>query len=283
MESNNANTLTFAVPYDEFRVWRQQIFPQISGANQNAEDILEYVTTELLNNGKDHSRADRVFVTLNNMSESVRIAIADTGIGVFTNICNYFKLESGTDAVIQLMKGKCTTNPNHHSGEGLFFSIHATDSLEIKSGKYRLLVDHERARIEKLAEPVTGSKVVFSVNKNTATNLTTLFNDFCHEDQNGVFVFDRTIFVTQLAEEGGSLVARSQGKRVMAGMERFKFVELDFIGVNRVGQGFADEIFRVWINSHPDTKVTVVHAVPDVEMMISRTGFDDFPVKPEQF
>lgn len=56
------------------------------------------------------------------------------------------------------------------------------------------------------------------------------------------------------------LVARSQAKELLFGMEQYSVVELDFTGVEYIGQGFADELFRVWPLQHPKTRLVVVHA-----------------------
>jgi 23S rRNA pseudoU1915 N3-methylase RlmH len=66
------------------------------------------------------------------------------------------------------------------------------------------------------------------------------------------------------------LVSRSQAKRVLAGIDRFKVAALDFTGVDWIGQGFADEIFRVYQNAHPEIKILVEGANPEVKAMIQR-------------
>ena len=55
--------------------------------------------------------------------------------------------------------------------------------------------------------------------------------------------------VLQLREYGTRLVARSEAKRLVVDLDRFREVILDFSGVTGVtgaGQGFVDQIFRVW-------------------------------------
>ncbi len=68
----------------------------------------------------------------------------------------------------------------------------------------------------------------------------------------------------------GDLITRSQAKRLMQRVERFKTVVLDFTGVAGIGQAFADEVFRVFANAHPDVELVSVHAVPAVQQMIRR-------------
>ncbi|HNY47973.1 MAG TPA: STAS-like domain-containing protein, partial [Casimicrobium sp.] len=80
-----------------------------------------------------------------------------------------------------------------------------------------------------------------------------------------------TIVPMKLARLGNeSLVSRSQAKRVILRFDRFSFVDLDFTGIPTIGQAFADEIFRVYANAHPELTLTYSHCAPEVEMMIRR-------------
>lgn len=44
----------------------------------------------------------------------------------------------------------------------------------------------------------------------------------------------------------------------------------DFGEVTDIGQAFADEIFRVFANAHPEMELIAIQAVPDVRQMIRR-------------
>ena len=67
-----------------------------------------------------------------------------------------------------------------------------------------------------------------------------------------------------------SLVSRSQAKRLLARLDRFEEVVLDFDGINSIGQAFADEIFRVFQNEHPEVRLIPVNESPEVARMIRR-------------
>lgn len=80
---------------------------------------------------------------------------------------------------------------------------------------------------------------------------------------------DKTVVQVHIAKhEGESLMARSQAKRLVARFENFKTVLLDFTDVKAIGQGFADEIFRV--NAHPEVEILPVRAGEEVMRMIFR-------------
>lgn len=64
--------------------------------------------------------------------------------------------------------------------------------------------------------------------------------------------------------------ARSQAKRLLQQVGEANCVMLDFEGVDSIGQAFADEIFRVFANEHPQVELIAMHAVPQVQQMIRR-------------
>jgi hypothetical protein len=50
----------------------------------------------------------------------------------------------------------------------------------------------------------------------------------------------------------------------------FKVILFDFTGVPTIGQAFADEIFRVFANAHPELEIHPVRANSEVKRMIDR-------------
>jgi hypothetical protein len=73
-----------------------------------------------------------------------------------------------------------------------------------------------------------------------------------------------------IADGDESLVSRSQARRLLARFERFKEVILDFEGIASIGQAFADEIFRVFVQENPHIHLTPLNANDEVLKMISR-------------
>lgn len=66
----------------------------------------------------------------------------------------------------------------------------------------------------------------------------------------------------------GEPIAHSQARRILYRLEEFKQVEFDFAGIEFLGQGFADEVFRVFQNKYPDIKLLPLNANKSVEGMI---------------
>jgi hypothetical protein len=82
--------------------------------------------------------------------------------------------------------------------------------------------------------------------------------------------FARTRTVVQLFDVGVRFVSRSEARRLLSGLERFRDVVVDFRGVQEVGQGFVDEVFRVWPSQHPEVTVRPANMVGPVEAMVRR-------------
>ena len=107
------------------------------------------------------------------------------------------------------------------------------------------------------------------INNDSKKTLEDICEEFASEDED--FGFVRTPIPILLADYGADgLMSRSKAKRVMSGVGKFKEVVLDFSGVEHIGQAFADEIFWVHANAHPDVNIRHMNAAPAVERMIRR-------------
>jgi len=61
---------------------------------------------------------------------------------------------------------------------------------------------------------------------------------------------------------------------MLLGLDKFTSVILDFSDVRSVGQGFVDEVFRLYKDAHLEVKISYVNANDDVEFMIRRGASD---------
>ena len=60
-------------------------------------------------------------------------------------------------------------------------------------------------------------------------------------------------------------------------LDEFREIIFDFRGIGFMGQGFADEVFRVFQNMHPDIKLTVINANASVLGMIRHVKREEKP------
>lgn len=259
---------------EEHVVADEFLLPLIQGLPQNVIDLLYYGMTEILNNAIDHSEGDTVRVTIYFPPDTVAIIVSDNGIGIFNNIQHTLKLESPRDAILELCKGKLTTDPTRHTGEGIFFTARACDKFAIVS--HNLYFGHSGGDdwlIEEERQIHEGTGVRMEVKVTSNRVLQEIFDQFSSEsaEDEGIFGFTRTIIPISIAKYGpDGLVSRSKAKRVMGGIGKFKEVVLDFKGVESIGQAFADEIFRVFARRHPEVHIEAINANEKVERMIKR-------------
>jgi STAS-like domain of unknown function (DUF4325) len=261
-------------PFDEFRVWSQRIRPLLVEADvqRGCLDVLEYVSTEMLNNVRDHAQAREARVALDWNPNSVVMHIEDSGRGVFTGIREALNMDSDADAALLLLKGKVTTDPAHHTGEGLFFAARVCDWFMLHSGALALSMGGPQAHwvYETPNESFVGTRLRFRVRRADPPALKSVFDRFCPQPE---LKFTRTeVSVGLMQQTDGALVSRSQGKRLVQGLDRFAAVHFDFSGVQSMQQGFADEVFRVWAAAHPGIALTVSAAGEGVVAMLKHVG-----------
>ncbi|HEY3448932.1 MAG TPA: DUF4325 domain-containing protein [Myxococcales bacterium] len=249
---------------DVFAELEPELVP--AGSTAQAKEIVQYAFTELLNNAIDHSGSPDVEVLVDSTPERLSFDIVDRGVGIFARAQQAHHLDSELTAVQELSKGKLTSQPERHTGEGIFFVSKAVDRLEIESGNLRWTVDNligDQA-LRSVPERV-GTRVHAELAAATERALKNVFDEYTKD-----FAFTKTRAVVKLFEHGVSFVSRSEAKRLLQGMERFSEILLDFQGVNGIGQGFADEVFRVWAKDHPAIAITPVNMAPAVEFMVRR-------------
>ena len=233
-----------------------------------ARSILNYAVTEMVNNAIDHS-SGRWFEMSVRCSEGViTIEIADDGVGAFAHLRDRLGLPDTFAAIQQLSKGKETTAPERHTGEGIFFSSKAVDRFELESSGLRWIIDNRQGDQAVGDSPrQTGTLVRLELDPATERRLADVFGRYTNDDS---LEFDTTRSVVRLFETGGTFVSRSEAKRLTTRLERFDHVIVDFEGVDEVGQGFVDELFRVWQRQHPDVTLTPANMSPAVEQMVRR-------------
>ena len=101
-------------------VWQQDIKPALGALPDNVMNIWSYCFTEMFNNVIDHSLAKTVTVSITKSALAAQIIIDDDGVGIFKKIQAKLELSDERHAVLELAKGKFTTDPANHSGEGIF-------------------------------------------------------------------------------------------------------------------------------------------------------------------
>jgi biotin operon repressor/anti-sigma regulatory factor (Ser/Thr protein kinase) len=225
--------------------------------------------TEMLNNAIDHSASPYCIVDVSLDARRLQFEVRDHGIGVFHSIASKFGLADEHDALVELVKGKTTTMPEAHTGEGIFFVSRAADRFVLRS--HRLQLEWNRELDDVFVSDtrfLKGTLVQFEVAVGSRTRLENVFEEFAPEEYD--FKFEKTQVLVKLLRE--NYVSRSEAKRLMHNLDKFSEVELDMRDVRNIGQGFADEVFRVFRAAHPDTNVRAINAAPGVAAMLSHAA-----------
>jgi len=254
-------------------VWKEHIAPALTGTPENVRAICHYGFTEMLNNVIDHSQSPSVSIQVERTAGRIKLLVLDSGIGVFRKIREALQLENDHQAAIELTKGKLTTDRSRHTGEGIFFTARVFDVFVLSSGTITLVCRPGVSDfwLENVAEAKSteGTFVSMEIDENSKRTTREVFERFSRSG--GSYDFDRTVLALRLeTESGGPLVSRSQAKRLLSRLDRFREVILDFDGVPELGPAFADEVFRVFAREHPGVLLLPLHANAEVAKMIDR-------------
>ena len=259
-------------PTQELRediVWREVFAPVVAGLLENVRDIWGYGVTEMVNNAIDHSGSSHVQASVHRNALYTDGMVGDAGEGIFLKIQRAFGLYDPREAILELAKGKLTTDPANHTGEGIFFSSRMFDVFVIRSGSLTFM--HDRDPFDLLIErpaPAPGTLVLMRLANDSPRTPKAVFDEFAAPAE---YTFSKTIVPVRLAQyEGEKLVSRSQAKRLSLRFERFHHVVLDFAQVVEIGRAFADELFRVFAKVHPELSLTAINMTPEVERMVRR-------------
>lgn len=240
------------------------LYPHVRNFAGNAEQIWAYAFSEMTNNVMDHSGAEHMDVIVRQNELTTTVWLIDDGIGIFRKIKDYFRLDSMDDAVEELFKGKITTDAKNHSGEGIFFSSRMMDEFCIISdGRLFSHNKYNQDILYSLKMPFkTGTAVMMKLSNHSKRTPKEVFSQY----ENAEGEFDRTEIKLKMIFDAAP-VSRSQAKRLCNGLDRFKTIILDFNGMEWMGQGFADQIFRVFANEHPEITITPVNMNADTRKM----------------
>ena len=258
---------------EEDAEWREKVAPLIDGLPANVIDICRHGFTEMLNNVIDHSGSETAHILVIMDALRTRIQIEDSGVGIFNKIQTDFHLTDPRHALLELCKGKLTSDPSSHTGEGIFFTSRMFDTFVLWSGNLYFTRENKEGHdwlVEVTErEPVPGTTVQLTIRNNSDNTTKEVFDRFAAGSDD--YGFSKTIVPVRLAlYEGDKLVSRSQAKRLLTHFDRFEEVLLDFQGVTEIGQAFADEIFRIYQRDHPSVHLYTTNASISILQLIQR-------------
>lgn len=272
VRASKEERLAVSAELHEDEVWVEKFAPLVSDLPENVKRICNYGFTEMLNNVIDHSGSPLVILGLRLTATRLDLTVFDLGVGIFNKIQAACELETPRIAVFELTKGKFTTDPERHTGEGIFFTSRMFDSFAILSGSFYLA--HDRRSRDWLLESRrdekrTGTSVILQIDPRSTHTCEEVLTYYATEQDD--YAFNRTTIAIDLAvSDGEQLVSRSQAKRVAARLDKFREVFLDFKNIATIGPAFADELFSVVRKQNPAVQLIPINANEEVTKMIRR-------------
>ncbi len=250
--------------------WQRDFAPHFELPRHVAR-MVQHAFTELVNNAADHSGGTSVTVSLRQTPSHAQLLVSDDGCGVFDKICEAFDIADAQHAMLELSKGRLTSQPEAHTGRGLFFSAQLADVFDIHANNTAFQRRAWESGGWKKGKPLPrqGSSIYLAIALDTKRTLDQVLEAWSL-DGTGID-FDHTIINLQLlAGPGQPLDSRAQARRVAARLETFQRAELSFEGVEDVGHAFTDELFRVFARAHTGVQLMPTHMTPRIAALVKQ-------------
>ena len=232
--------------------------------------MVQHTFCELLNNAIDHSGGTHVTVSLRQTAGHAQLLISDDGRGVFEQIAQTFSIANPALAMLELSKGKLTSQPQRHTGQGLFFASRLADvfDLHANAAAFQQRSWDERGWRTQRALKHTGTSVYASFALDTTRTLDAVRQQYSADGVGAAF--ERTVVPLRLiTSDVIGLDSRAQARRAGARLGEFRRAEIDFGGVEQVSHAFVDELFRVMARAQPGVDIVPLNMSPAVATLIA--------------
>lgn len=255
--------------------WRQDFAPCFA-LPPALQAMAQHAFTELVNNAVDHSGGSSVTVSMRQTPLQLQLLVSDDGVGLFRRVAEHFAdhldVAEPALAMLELAKGKLTTDPNRHCGHGLFFTAQLADVFDLHANAaafQRRGWDGGRWHAQRPATQA-GTSIYLGISLDTRRTLEQVLQ--AHSASGQGYGFERTRVPMALLGlprgSTGQLASRAEARRALARLERFAIAEIDFTGVEQLGHGFADEMFRVQPGLNPRLQLQPVGMSACVAAMV---------------
>ena len=108
-----------ALSEDQF--YQNLVRPHLDHLPKSTLSILNHGTTEMLNNIIDHSQSAQMTFSMSEDAKDIYVELTDDGIGIFEKNREAFGAKNLYEAVAETAKGRQTSAPEAHAGEGIFY------------------------------------------------------------------------------------------------------------------------------------------------------------------
>ncbi len=232
--------------------------------------MTQHVFGELLNNAIDHSGGTHATVSLRQTQSHVQLLVSDDGCGLFAQLSRSFALDDPTLAMLELSKGKLTSQPDRHAGRGLFFTSRLADVFDLHANEFAFQHRDWEGKGWRPGKALKrqGTSIYAAIALDTPRTLDSVLHAHSFDGQS--LGFDRTLVPLQLMTSAhDALDSRAQARRVASRLNLFRQAEVDFSGVESIGHSFADELFRVLPHQCDALELLPLNMSPAVLAMVN--------------
>ena len=250
-------------------VLSKNILPHIASLPKNLVEIIQFSITALLNNISDHSKATKLYLKLYLTYDDFHMVINDNGKGIFGHISSILNLDSIQCAVLELAKGRVTTDEENHSGDELNTVIHLFDEAVIESnGIFLKYINKTSSFSSGSSLQQKGTRIHLKINPDSKRTCGKTFKKLFDIEHRYT-----SIPVSILRRNKNEQInSRNQAKTILSNINNIRKIKFDFNNVDLIGPAFADELIRglnkkekaievQWINSNEMIDIMMSHAV----------------------
>ena len=176
--------------------------------------LARHAFTELVNNAAEHSGGSQVTVSMRQTPTNMQLLVSDDGCGLFARLGTSHHLETPALAMLELGKGRLTSQPSRHTGRGLYFTARVADVLDLHANdaafQHRGWQPHHWQPVRPAARGGTSVFVAFSLD--TARCLDAEMR--AHSLDGAGYGFERTrVALSLLGDAQQGLESRAQARR----------------------------------------------------------------------
>jgi len=231
--------------------------------------LAQHAFTELLNNAIDHSGGQTVTVSVRQTATQLQLLVSDDGCGLFEQVERCFAIDDPRLAMLELGKGKLSSQPDRHCGQGLGLVARLADIFELHANRHAF--QHrgwgQAGWRPGKTMPHSGTSALVVIAMDSTRSVDAALRAM-NADGDG-YAFDHAqVPLRLLTGHQVALASRAQARRVTERLASFRRATLDFSGIDEVGPAFADELFRVFPARHPGVRLDPVGVAPRVQAML---------------
>ncbi len=172
-------TLDITPDLEEHVIWYRRIRHLLEDLPDNILELWSYSFQEILNNAIEHSEGTKIEIEILQKDGCTEIIIIDNGRGIFKKLREEYDIDDEKHVALELSKGKLTTDPDSHTGQGIFFSSRMVDNFMINSGRASFFHIQNQSfdfALKSGKEEEQGTIVIMELENNTARTVNNVCN-----------------------------------------------------------------------------------------------------------